>query len=323
MELYTGVFSMDINIYILKYFIKVAQVGNITQAAEMLYISQPTLSRHIASLEKQLKVPLFERSKNGVKLTDAGQRFYYHSVKLISAYDEFMSKAFDFQDVLGGTLKIAHQKSSQELAIAFNKKFLKTYPGVNIRNWEQGQVNLLDELKNGKLDAVYIYQNEIGRRYRDLKYMFLGNMCNMLLVSKDNPLSKQEEVSLRDLWNQKFIIPSRFSSPYRNDEIITSCVYLGYEPTVVSDADSMLDIISDVVRFEGVAIVPYMHNIAGSGQVKFLKLLDFEEKYPVALCWKEDTGNFTLEAYVRFIRNLVEEMEEEYFYTPTSTASIW
>ena len=100
----------------------------------MLYISQPTLSRHIASLEKQLKVPLFKRSKSGVELTDAGKKFYFHSVKLITAYDEFVSKAFDFRDVLGGMLKIAHQKSSQELAIAFNKKFLKAYPGVRIRN---------------------------------------------------------------------------------------------------------------------------------------------------------------------------------------------
>lgn len=309
---------MDIDIYILKYFIKVAQLGNITQAAEMLYISQPTLSRHIASLEKQLKVPLFKRSKSGVELTDAGKKFYYHSVKLIAAYDEFVSKAYDFKDVLGGTLKIAHQKSSQELAIEFNKRFLKTYPSVNIRNLEQGERNLLDELKTGKLDAVYIYQNEVGRRYKDLKCMPLGNMMNMLLVSADNPLAQKEVVSLKELSNQKFIIPGRFSSPYRNDEIITSCVYHGFEPADVSNADSMLDIISDIVRFDGVAILPYMHNIEGSGQVKFVRLLDFEEKYPVALCWKEDIGNFTLDAYVNFIQNLVKGREEEFIYTPDS-----
>lgn len=314
---------MDIEIYVLKYFVKVAQLGNITQAAEMLYISQPTISRHIASLEKQLRVPLFKRSKNGVELTDAGKKFYFHSMKLISAYDEFMSKAFDFQDVLGGTLKIAHQKSSQELAIAFNRQFLKTYPSVNIRNWEQGEDNLLDELKSGTLDAVYIYQNEIGRRYRDLKCMFLGNMYNMLLVSRDNPLAKEDAVSLGDLQNQKFIIPGRFSSPYRNDEIITACVYAGFEPLVVSNADSMLDIISDIVRFDGVAILPYIHNVEGSGQVKFLRLLDFEEKYPVALCWKEDIGNYTLEAYVNFIQDLVKDRTEEFIYTPVSPAIIW
>ncbi|MBQ6663406.1 MAG: LysR family transcriptional regulator [Firmicutes bacterium] len=306
----------NISISSLRNFIVIADLGNITSASEELFITQPTLSRQIAALEDQLGVQLFKRVKSGVELTEAGRKFYGHAQTLIQAFDDFISQAYYFRSVISGTLKMAHQKSGQELVIAMNRQFLSTYPNVTIRNMEQSGINLLEELRAGTFHVVFIYGHEKGAAYKDLESLPLGNMYNMLLVARDNPLSKRESVSLEELREQQFIVPSRFISPYRNREILESCRSAGYSPNVVSNADSLLEIISDVVRYSGVSILPYIHNVEGGGQVRYVKLTDYKAQYPIIMVWRPDEDNPVLNTYVDFVKARVGDQTDTFLYTP-------
>lgn len=296
----------DLNIGTIKNFMTVAEMGNITNAAERLYITQPTLSRQIFGLEEMLNVTLLDRNKNGVILTDAGKSFYEQCRNLVKAYDDFLGHAFEFQNIVVGTLKVAHQKSSEEKVIDFHSGFLQTYPNVTIKNFRQDSRNFVNGLISGELDVAYLYGRELRHSYKNIKSLQVGTLRNMLLVSRDNPLSKRERVHLSELKDERFILPSKSNSPYKAAEIIKACESYGFIPQCMGNADAMMDYLLGVVRFKGVTILPYMHNVEESDQVKYVELDGYEQQYPIHVAWNETNTNPVLSTYLAFIeRQLV------------------
>lgn len=141
----------------MKYFIAVADCRSLTKAAQQLYISQPSLSRSIATIEKEAGTQLLDRSSRPFTLTFAGQR-YYETAKQILQLEDNLSRQFrDISDGRSGriTIGFSSQRASYTLP-AVLPAFRERFPGVEVRTIEDDSAHLEQALLRGQADLLII-----------------------------------------------------------------------------------------------------------------------------------------------------------------------
>lgn len=297
------------NIYTIKYFVKVAELGNITNAAMELFMTQPTLSRQLASLEDNLHTTLLRRVRGGVELTEAGKSFYKDCVKFLAAYDEFMNSAYQFQNLKIGNLKIGYQKSSEELIVKVHKYFLRANTQVNITNVRQGDTSFIDLLLNKELDFAYLYGLELEGAPKNIISIPVWTLRYMALVSADNPIAARPYVNFEDLARQPLILPSKSNSPRKLEHILNAFKEAGLEPNIAGYASQIMDYIMKTVQYNGATILPYMHNVEEEGQIEYRELRNYDTDYPICLAWFSENMNPLIQSYVSFVRKQVQQRQ--------------
>lgn len=129
-------------------FIQVAELKSFSKAAKKLNLAPPIVTRHIAKLEKELAIRLFQRSTRHVSLTEAGKLFYEHALQLLEIYQHSVKQVKSFGKEIIGTLKIGLPHTiSQLYVIPALNHFLKKYPGLRVEIVTGN--HLLDLLSNG------------------------------------------------------------------------------------------------------------------------------------------------------------------------------
>ena len=96
----------DMELRVLKYFLAIAREQGITRAAEVLHITQPTLSRQIAELEEELGVQLFDRSGRCIQLTDEGILFRRRAMEILELVDRTREEMTEQDERIAGTVSI-------------------------------------------------------------------------------------------------------------------------------------------------------------------------------------------------------------------------
>lgn len=94
------------NLRRLKYFVKIVDIGSLTQAAEALYIAQPALSQQVATLEGELSQQLLIRTRRGVTPTEAGKILYTHARTILRQCEQAQQAVGNVGQVLGGKVPI-------------------------------------------------------------------------------------------------------------------------------------------------------------------------------------------------------------------------
>lgn len=139
----------------LDYVIAVAEVQNLTRAAEQLHISQPALTVYLNRLESELGVKLFDRAKNPVQLTDAG-RYYLNEMKKVRAATQSIRQ--DLQAIADPTrtlrLGIGQVRGNHWLPIML-PAFCQQYPQVNVHVMQSTESRLAELLLQDKIDLVF------------------------------------------------------------------------------------------------------------------------------------------------------------------------
>lgn len=140
-----------------EYFIAIAESGSLTKAAELLYISQPSLSQYLKRLETSLGVELFDHSTSPLKLTYIGEK-YYQYVKQVKQLDENVQREFrDIQNQTSGQLRlgVAFWRGACLLPDVF-PAFHAAYPRIRLELTEARSSQLLTALMNDKLDLAVL-----------------------------------------------------------------------------------------------------------------------------------------------------------------------
>ena len=186
------------NLSQLKYFKKLAEVLHYTRAAQELFITQPTLSGAILSLEKELDAPLFERKGRLVSLTPYGEVFYEHVCLALRAIDDGVEAVSARSNASLGTVNLGTTFTTQDHYLpALIHDFESAFDNRVIVKVSQGFTNYLTEqLRHGTLDVAFC-----GKRPNESEIEYFPvKLCELALyVRDDHPLAHSEVVDFATL----------------------------------------------------------------------------------------------------------------------------
>ena len=192
----------------LRYFLAVAQEGNITRAADILHLTQPTLSRQIMDLERELGVTLMLRGKNGLTLTDDGTFFRQRAQEIVELADRLEKNFAQRQGSVSGMVVIGASETAGGQTLAkLIQKFSEKYPAVQFTLYNETVDNIKDRLEKGLADIGLLLEPIDVTRY---DYVRLARQDTWgLLVRDDHPLTAKASLTADDVASCPLILPLR------------------------------------------------------------------------------------------------------------------
>lgn len=134
-------------------FVTAAECGNFRRTAELLYISQPSVTVHIKQLEKSLGVHLFQREGKKIKLTEAGRRYYVHAKELLEIYERGLEDLHSFSQGYTTELKLAISPLIADTILPFViKSYTTKHPEVEISIKVLDSVDIEDAVLKEEVD---------------------------------------------------------------------------------------------------------------------------------------------------------------------------
>ncbi|WP_373094742.1 LysR family transcriptional regulator [Streptococcus oralis] len=192
------------NIQQLRYVVAIANSGTFREAAEKMYVSQPSLSISVRDLEKELGFKIFRRTSSGTFLTRRGMEFYEKAQELVKGFDVFQNQyANPEEDKDEFSIASQHYDFLPPTITAFSQQ----YPDYkNFRIFESTTVQILDEVAQGHSEIGIIYlnnQNQKGIMQRveklGLEVIELIPFQTHIYLREGHPLAKKRELVMEDL----------------------------------------------------------------------------------------------------------------------------
>lgn len=203
---------------LLNAFLVVAEKGSITEAAKVLHISQPALTKGIRRLEDELGVKLFDRVSVGVKLTRYGEILLDHARIMENEYRHAVARISELRDGRKASLRIgAGPIWLVSILPPLIARFQVEHPGINISLIGGVIDTLLPELIAGDLDLICVSLDFPNRSEVVKQPLFETN--HILVADPNHPLAGMDEVSARDLHDYSWMV---LKSDYVGNERISS-----------------------------------------------------------------------------------------------------
>ena len=183
---------------VLKYFLTVAREGSITGAANSLHLTQPTLTRQIQELEKELGQKLFVRGKYKVTLTPEGMILRNRAQEIVDMVEKTEAEFQAISDTISGDVYIGGGESDCMKHIAEIIKEIQTeYPAIKFHLFSGNAEDVTEKLDKGLLDFGVLIQPVDLSKYDNLPLP--DKDIWGVVMKKDSPLAKKEYIELEDL----------------------------------------------------------------------------------------------------------------------------
>ena len=183
----------------LRYFLAVAREENMTRAAELLHVTQPTLSKTLKSLEEEFGKKLFTRRSFSIRLTDEGMLLRDRAEDLVAMADKIEREFIMLDDITGGDLYFGLAESYQIRHLAREiRKFKAAYPGLNYHITSGDTEQVTEKLDKGLLDFAVICSELPDTRKYDYITFPEKDIWGAVMPS-DHPLAKKEVIGVDDL----------------------------------------------------------------------------------------------------------------------------
>lgn len=181
----------------IRYFVRAAELLHFTQAAESLFVTQPTLSGHMQQLEQEVGQPLFDRVGRNVRLTEAGRIFLEHAQTILRELEVGIARMDDLRGLSTGSIRLgALMTFGPELLPAWISSFHKSYPKIHIV-LTTGTSDYLDEgLRAGAIDLAL---SIIPSPSDNIESEVLFSQQIHVALAKTHPLASRKEIDMETL----------------------------------------------------------------------------------------------------------------------------
>lgn len=287
----------------LKYFCVMAKVLHYTQAAETLYISQPTLSYAISELEKEFCVPLFEKQDRQIVLTKFGRTFLPYAQ---AALDAISNGTHAIEQLNHPIIDLGYVYS---LSFDYMPKLIEEFykflghRKISFSFHEGFTLDMIEKLKSGDLDMVF--STKTGDPTVNHLPVFKQELY--LVVPKGHRLTEFEQVSIDDLKDENFITLNP-NHPMRLhiDEYFRSA---DIDPKVIFSVDEFDAICAFISSNIGISIMPLTPSLS-SHNVSILKIKDPPVRIVYLLTKKNQTYNKIIQVFYNFLLEKSKLLED-------------
>lgn len=277
------------NLEQLRGFITIAEVGHFTRAAELLHLTQPSLSRQISTLEQELGSELFHRARGNISLTAAGLALLPRAKRMLSDEESIRNDMADLAGLRRGRVRLgAPPTLCVSLVAEVLELFRESYPGVQLHVVEAGSHRLLEELNDGALDLALVVTSEHAVNEKHLHNVPVLEEELVVIDSVDRPhLAKIYELDLQALAP---VAQLAFSHTY-DLRASTQQAYksVGLVPNIVVDGGEMDAVLRFVHRGLGVAVVPATVALDTPG-VRAVAITDPQLQRTIGLAHRKDVS---------------------------------
>jgi DNA-binding transcriptional LysR family regulator len=196
-------------IRVLRYFLTVVREETISRAAEVLHITQPTLSRQLTQLEEELGVTLFHRGSRKITLTNEGMLLRRRAEEVLDLIDK-TSQELLVSEEISGTITIgAGELASVQTMVELCGSFQEKYPRVKFDLYTATADQVKERMERGLVDIGLLLEPVDMERY---EFVRLGRKENwVVLMRPDSPLAGKESITPQDLAGLALLMPSRLS----------------------------------------------------------------------------------------------------------------
>ncbi|MFC3682604.1 LysR substrate-binding domain-containing protein [Hydrogenophaga luteola] len=241
----------------LRYFVAIADSGSVTKAAERVFVAQSALSHQLAQLEGELGVSLFERSRRGVGLTEAGQRFFPHAVSILRQAEEAVASARSTSQEPEGTVVfgLPHSASSA-LALPLLREVRQRFPRVTLELTEELTGNLSRQLRTGQIQLAVLFDDgQLGGF--SVTPVLSEQLCLIEPASAPRTGRRSRTLSLQQALAQPLILPA---SPHGVRPIIEAAAAAAGlpPPRVEADISSISILRTTLLAGLGRTLLPVM-----------------------------------------------------------------
>jgi DNA-binding transcriptional LysR family regulator len=281
------------DLYQIKYFLAVFEVGGFTRAAERLFTSQPSLSVGIKKLEQELGVRLFERGGRRAILTHAGKHFLEKAQAILHEYESALSelKNFQKQETLKiGILRTIRIDNLSRLIAIYREK----YPSVALELCDGNLEQLRTWLELGEIDLAITV---LGNNEDSKTSVSLFHQRRLLAVPKTHPLAEKETITLGELDGVPYI--ERINCELW-DESRKWFESEAIQPHVVYKADREEWVVSLVSAGLGVTIMPEWQ---GLSNIKYIPIVNANLDRLVGLVWRAKQDSEVVNVFRTFAVN--------------------
>lgn len=288
----------------LKYVIEVAKAGSISKAAEKLYITQSAISQSITSLELELGVKIFTRSRNGAVPTTIGKTIIKKSIETLVKLDEIKMEADTNHRLMRGKLRLGTIPSPLMYLPRTLATFNKDYPNIKLNISEKSSQSIIDCILDDQLDVGLIGLSRSGTEFQyaniDIHLILRGKM--MVAVSKHSPFAYSDSITLEEIQQHSLVI----YDDERMWEFIDEITEKHGEANILFSTNNLDAIRNAVIEDLAITIAPYYTVKSDpstlSNDVVALDIANFKQDYPgMAILWSKTRNTAMIQHFITML----------------------